>query len=78
VREGQFGDTPLSGVRFAQIASWPGPVHEGNGTRVFVLDEKTTPDQRQARLELYSGKHGGTYFAPPLKPPSASADCVFR
>jgi hypothetical protein len=62
VHEGQFGDVPLSGVRFAQIASWPGPIHEGNGTRVFVLDEKTTPDQRNALVDLYSGKHGGAYF----------------
>lgn len=41
---------------------WPGAIHEGDGTRRFILDEKTTPDQRKALMELYSGSHGGTYF----------------
>ena len=62
VHDGQFGNTSLKGIRYAQIVSWPGPIHEGNGTRRFVLDEKTTPEQRQAIIELYSGKHGGAYF----------------
>lgn len=62
VHDGRFGDTSLSGVRYAQIVSWPGAIHEGNGTRRFVLDEKMSPDQREALTELYSGRHGGTYF----------------
>jgi hypothetical protein len=62
VHNGQFGNVSLNSLRYAQIVSWPGPIHEGNGTRRFVLDEKTTPVQRRAITELYSGKHGGTYF----------------
>src|SRR5215471_6094698 len=62
IHDGHFGDTPLGGVRYAQIMSWPGPIHEGNGTRRLVLDEKTTPAQRNALTELHSGSHGGPYF----------------
>jgi hypothetical protein len=62
VHEGQFGPIPLSGVRFAQIVSFPGAVHKGNGTRRFILDERMTPDQRNALRELESGQQGGTYF----------------
>jgi hypothetical protein len=62
VHDGQFGDVSLGGTRFAQIVSWPGAIHEGNGTRRFILDEKMTPDQRKALMELYSGRHGGAYF----------------
>lgn len=62
ILKGYFGDTHLDGVRFAGIYWWPGPVHEGNGTRQLIVDEQATPEQRQALIALYSGKHGGTYF----------------
>ena len=62
VHDGRFGNTSLSGVRYAQVISWPGAIHEGNGTRRFILDEKTTPAQREALTELFSGRHGGLYF----------------
>ena len=62
IREGHFGDTRLDGVRFAEIVSWPGPIHEGDGTVQLVLDEAATPEQREAVQELSSGDHGGAYF----------------
>lgn len=62
ILEGYFGDTRLDGVRFAGIYWWPGPVHEGNGTRQLIVDEQASPEQRQALIDLNSGKHGGTYF----------------
>ena len=62
VRDGQFGDESLGRVRFGQVASWPGALHEGNGTRRLILDDKTTPEQRSALVELFSGKQGGAYF----------------
>jgi hypothetical protein len=39
IREGYFGDIRLDGVRFAGIYSWPGAIHEGNGTRQLIVDE---------------------------------------
>jgi len=62
VHEGQFGSTALSGTRFAWIISFPGAVHEGNGTRLTVVDEGATDEQREALVALTSGQHGGVGF----------------
>jgi hypothetical protein len=62
IREGYFGDTRLDGVSFASIFSWPGAIHEGNGTRQLILDERDTPEQHQALLSMTSGSQGGTVF----------------
>jgi len=53
VETGYFGATRLDGVTFAGIVSFPGAVHEGNGTMQPVFDEKTTtPEQREAIAAL--------------------------
>lgn len=62
IREGHFGATALDGVRFARIDWWPGPIHEGNGTRQLIIDEQATPDQRAALVAIASGTQGGTSF----------------
>jgi hypothetical protein len=62
IQEGYFGTTRLDGVRFVRIHWWPGPVHEGNGTRQTIIDEQATPEQRAALLALDSGTHGGALF----------------
>jgi len=62
VRKGHFGPTGLEGVRFARIYSWPGPIHEGNGTRQLIVDEKADEQQRQALDALDRGEEGGPYF----------------
>lgn len=62
IRGGAYGSTPLSGLRFAQVISWPGAIENGNGTRLFVLDERASEKQREALLAITSGKHGGAYF----------------
>jgi hypothetical protein len=62
VREGVFGSTRLDGVRFARIYSWPGPIHEGNGTRQLIIDEGASDEQRRALDALDSGAEGGAYF----------------
>lgn len=62
IADGQFGDVDLAGVRFAEIVSWPGPIHEGDGTAQLIVDESATPDQRGAIQSIVSGEHGGSYF----------------
>ena len=62
INEGGFGDTSLEGVRFAWLVRWPGPIHEGGGTRLMVVDESASAEQRDALEPLLAGKHGGGYF----------------
>jgi hypothetical protein len=62
IRDGNYGDTKLNGVTFAAAYWWPGPIHEGNGIVQLAIDEKATPAQRTALLNIASGKEGGTFF----------------
>jgi len=62
ISDGYFGNTRLDGVRFARLYWWPGPVHEGNGVRRTIVDEKASKEQRDALIALDSGQHGGTYW----------------
>ncbi len=62
IREGYYGQTRLDGVRLARIYHWPGPIHEGNGTRQMIIDEQTAREQREALLALDGGAQGGAYF----------------
>jgi hypothetical protein len=62
IRAGHFGATDLEGVRWAQIVYWPGAIHEGNGTRQVIVDERASPEQREAIEALAGGEQGGAYF----------------
>jgi hypothetical protein len=56
IEEGHHGDTPLDGLRIAAVWSWPGPIHEGDGEVVPIVDERATPEQRNALLRIMSGE----------------------
>lgn len=62
IDRGHFGAVSLDGVRFAAAFSFPGAMHEGNGTMQLILEDGTGADQRKALLEIASGAHGGTIF----------------
>ncbi|HSA60257.1 MAG TPA: DUF1326 domain-containing protein [bacterium] len=62
IREGHFGKVKLDGLRWAAVYRWPGALHEGNGQLQPFVDERAKPEQRDAILQILSGKHGGTYF----------------
>lgn len=62
IQRGYFGDTRLDGVKYAQIFHWDGPVHEGNGWRRLVTDERATAEQRSVIEALTSGAHGHPVF----------------
>ena len=62
IREGHYGATKLDGVTFVAAYWWPGAVHEGNGIVQLAIDERATPDQRTALLNIASGKEGCTFF----------------
>jgi hypothetical protein len=61
VEEGQVGGLPLTGLNLVWFAHSPGPLHECKATSQRILDEKATPEQREALLKLTSGKLGGPW-----------------
>ncbi len=56
IDEGHFGDVDLSGVRAAGVYTWPGAVHEGNGTMQLIVDERASDAQREAILKIMQGE----------------------
>ena len=62
VDRGHFGPTRLDGLKFGVVMSFPGPLHEGNGTVVPFIDAKAKPAQREAILQILSGKAGNPWF----------------
>jgi len=65
IDQGHHGDTKLDGLRFAGVFRWPGPIHEGHGEAVPIVDERATSEQRDAILRIMSGQDtepGATFF----------------
>ncbi len=60
--DGHFGQVRLDGVALALVLSWPGTIHEGNGTMHLIIDERAMDDQRRALVEMASARHGGTFW----------------
>ena len=56
IDEGHHGETRLDGLRVAGIFKWPGPIHEGNGEAIAFVDQRATPEQRDALLRIMSGQ----------------------
>lgn len=56
IDSGHYGGVDLSGVRFACIVQWPGPVHEGGGKCQPIIDEEATEAQRAAILKIAGGE----------------------
>ncbi|HEY0455044.1 MAG TPA: DUF1326 domain-containing protein [Verrucomicrobiae bacterium] len=62
INRGRYGNTPLDGLGLAGAAHWPKAIHEGNGTAVGFFDAAANPEQRQALMDIFSGKAGGLPF----------------
>lgn len=62
ITDGHFDTVRLDGLHWAGIVHWPGALHEGNGSLVPLIDERASPAQRDALLQILSGKNGGTFF----------------
>jgi hypothetical protein len=56
IEEGHFGTTRLDGLRTGFMISFPGPVHEGDGTMQVIIDERASPEQRDALLKIMTGQ----------------------
>jgi len=65
IDEGHFGDVSLDGIKWVTLLAWPGPIHEGNGEALIVVDENASEQQRQGALTILSGQEtepGATIF----------------
>ena len=65
IEQGHHDDTDLSGLRIGLIVAWPGPIHEGMGEAVPIVDERADAAQREALLRIMSGLDtvpGATFF----------------
>lgn len=92
IDEGHFGDVPLAGLHWVTLVAWPGPIHEGNGDCLPVIDERADERQREALLKILSGEEtapGATIFSvfattfttihpPQFRPIEFSADIPAR
>ena len=56
VEKGHFGDTPLDGLTWVATFTWPGAVHQGNGTCQAIIDERADEAQRDALVKILHGK----------------------
>jgi len=56
IDEGRYGDVNLDGLLAASVYAWPGPVHEGNGEMLLIVDESASAEQRDAMLRIMSGE----------------------
>ncbi len=64
ITKGYFEKTKLDGLTFMVTVHFPGALHEGNGQAQPVIDQRATPEQREALFGILSGKHSaeGTLF----------------
>jgi hypothetical protein len=62
INRGTYGKLTLDGLGLAFAAHWPKAIHEGNGTCGLMFDDRATPPQREALLQICSGKLGGLPF----------------
>ena len=56
IDKGHFGKVKLDGLRWGGLFEWPGPIHEGNGTAMVIVDDHATAEQKAAIEAIASGK----------------------
>jgi hypothetical protein len=56
IDEGRHGETVLDGLRITALFKWPGPVHEGHGEVLAIVDERADAAQREALLKIMTGQ----------------------
>ena len=56
IQKGHYGDVSLDGLNVAMTVKWPGPIHEGNGEKQIIIDERASGEQRTALEAIISGQ----------------------
>ena len=58
IREGAAGNVRLDGLCLGLFSRWPNPIHKGNGTGVFFVDDRAEAAQRDALAKIGTGQSG--------------------
>jgi len=61
IDRGRVGGVDVSNLSFVQVNQIPGNMLAGNWRAVFYIEDKATPEQREAILNVFSGKLGGAF-----------------
>lgn len=56
IEKGHYGDVKLDGVKLAVVFQWPGPIHLGHGKCQPIVDDRASPEQREAILKIATGQ----------------------
>jgi len=56
IKSGHHGDVRLDGLCSIGVFKWPGPIHEGRGEGLVIIDARADDAQRQALLRILSGE----------------------
>ncbi|HKZ70532.1 MAG TPA: DUF1326 domain-containing protein [Anaerolineales bacterium] len=59
IDKGTIDGVNVGGLTFALLANIPGNVLKGNWRVVAIVDDKATPQQQEAILNVWTGKRGG-------------------
>ena len=64
ITKGHFNEVQLDGLTFVVTVAFPGPLHEGNGQAQPIIEDRASPEQRDALFNILSGKNSteGTLF----------------
>ena len=62
IANGNYGDVKLDGLGMAFSVHTPKAMHLGNATTAVFIDERATPAQREALLNIATAKDGGMPF----------------
>lgn len=57
IDRGHFGTLDLAGLNMALLYAWPGPLMEGEGEIVPIIDRRANPAQRKALASILLGGH---------------------
>ncbi|MDM8349175.1 DUF1326 domain-containing protein [Pseudomonas sp. sp1636] len=66
IDQGHYNEVKLDGLCWVGTFAWPGAIHEGNGRCQVFIEDKATPEQREALLRILSGEDtepGSTVFS---------------
>ena len=55
IDEGHFGDVRLDGMKAVSVLAWPGPIHEGHGEALTIIDQRADERQRGALIKILNG-----------------------